>query len=290
MGPCKGQRHHGDEQMQFFGLGEPGVLHVEAAGLGVAEQTFDLPALPVNGKGGFRFAIGSHDDHGAVVAASGDERHRVGICSAHAGEASLVVGQLAARLLAFCQGGKRGFATIIEDDSEVFLDPYGKRDVVSQQELEPAIADELAVGKQGVDRACAENIQIACHQFLAISGAAATRRKHAPQEGDAHPARGNAQDQKVDVLRTNLPVGPVEAQREWRAQVQKSDQGAGKPCFVKPYELEETLQATVIGGKTRGAGELACDVAQVHRAAVHQPQDDDHHGFKAAVAQSQMTR
>lgn len=158
MGPCKGQRHHGGEQMQFFGLGESGVLHVEAAGLGVAEQTFDLPALPVNGKGGFRLAIGSHDDHGAVVAASGDERHRVGICRTHAGEASLVSASWRRVFLRFVR--EASGATVIEDDSEVFLDPYGKRDVVGQQELEPAIADELAVGKQGVDQACAEKCSV----------------------------------------------------------------------------------------------------------------------------------
>ena len=210
MSPCQSQRDHGDKQVQLGRAGDPGVLHVEAPRLGIGEQAFDLPALPVDGQGSFRLAIGGDDDHGAVFASFGNERHRSGVGRTHSREVSSVAGQLKARPLAPGQGGKRGFAAVIQNDVKVLLDPDRERDVVAQQELEPVIADELAVGKQSIDRARAEYGQVARHQVLAVSGAAAARRKHAPQDGDAYPTRGNRQHQKVDVLRTHLPAGPVQ--------------------------------------------------------------------------------
>jgi hypothetical protein len=44
MRPCQGQSDNSHEQAQRGGLRQLGVFHVEAACLGVAEQTFDLPA------------------------------------------------------------------------------------------------------------------------------------------------------------------------------------------------------------------------------------------------------
>lgn len=246
MGPRKCERYHGHEQLQLGGPRQPGIFHVEAAGLGVAEQAFDLPALSIEGKSGLRRAIGGQNDHGSVVAALCDERHRAGVCGVHAGKASLVIGQLATRSLSLCQGAKRGVAAIIKDDSEVLLDPYGERDLVGQQELKPAVSDELPASEQNVDRPRSECVQIAHHQRRAVGSAAGAGSKHVPQDGNAHPARSDAQHQEVDVLRADLPVGPVETQRERSAQVQKPDQGSGKPCLVKLHELKEALQAAIV--------------------------------------------
>jgi hypothetical protein len=75
------------DRTEFRGSGEPCVLHVEAAGLGVGEQAFDLPPLAVAVERGALAAIGDDDDQRAA-AASGGEAQRACEALVHALEAA----------------------------------------------------------------------------------------------------------------------------------------------------------------------------------------------------------
>ena len=60
-GPAEGARDEGHEQSGFARVGEGRALKIEAAGLGIAEQTFDRPTLSVGLNGGARCNVGQDD-------------------------------------------------------------------------------------------------------------------------------------------------------------------------------------------------------------------------------------
>ena len=62
-----------EEQVELAGGDEPGVLEVEAAGLGVAEEALDGPALAVSREGGAGRGVGGDDEERAVVETPGGE-------------------------------------------------------------------------------------------------------------------------------------------------------------------------------------------------------------------------
>ncbi|PKP63288.1 MAG: hypothetical protein CVT86_05630 [Alphaproteobacteria bacterium HGW-Alphaproteobacteria-8] len=57
-GPDDGERRQRHEQGELAGVGETGVLDVQAAGLRGAEQAFDRPAFAIGGEG---LAAGKRD-------------------------------------------------------------------------------------------------------------------------------------------------------------------------------------------------------------------------------------
>jgi len=46
-GPCDGERHDGEQGVQLSGIGDMGILDVEAAALGIGKEAFDGPALAI---------------------------------------------------------------------------------------------------------------------------------------------------------------------------------------------------------------------------------------------------
>ena len=59
-GPGDRESDEAEEQGELAG-GEPGVLEIEAAGFGVAEEAFDGPALAVGREGGAGRGVGGDD-------------------------------------------------------------------------------------------------------------------------------------------------------------------------------------------------------------------------------------
>lgn len=75
--PGDGQGQDSGERVDLGGMGQAGVFEVEAAGLGVAEQTFDAPASPVDLKRPPRLdGVGHHQQPFAAGQALGGQLQR----------------------------------------------------------------------------------------------------------------------------------------------------------------------------------------------------------------------
>ena len=82
VGPGHGQGDDDEQTVELFGLGEPGVFHVQATGFAVAEQTFDMPAFTVQLKRPGGLDVGGDDQELAIGQAPGSEAGGGGLLSA----------------------------------------------------------------------------------------------------------------------------------------------------------------------------------------------------------------
>ena len=76
IGPGHGEGDDNEQGVEFGGLSEAGIFHVQATGFAVAEQAFDLPALPVGLERLSCGAIGGDDQKLAVTEPLGGEVER----------------------------------------------------------------------------------------------------------------------------------------------------------------------------------------------------------------------
>ncbi len=146
--PGGGQRDEAHQQVELARVGEAGVLEVEAAGLGVAEQTLDGPALAVGVAGGAGLGIGGEDQPLAppitVPEGLGDEAQAVApMVFAGAEPTGKHLGALAP-VEAVVEGE---FMTILGSDAQVTAQADGEGDVVFTQEIGPGMAPRLRGGR-----------------------------------------------------------------------------------------------------------------------------------------------
>ena len=108
---------------------------------------------------------------------------------------------------------ERALIAVVEAHIQVAAYPDDEGDVVFDKEFKPLVANELCVAQQQLDRPLAEQRHEAGQQRHALRHArAAAIVQNVPHHRNAHTLRGDAQDQQVDVLASNLPVGAVQAQ------------------------------------------------------------------------------
>ncbi len=200
-----------EQQGEFGRLCEPGILHVEAARLGVGEQTFDLPAIFVGIERLAGVSVGGDDQHGAVAQSDGAEAECPGEALLHSGETSPGLHQPMPGAFGCGQPFERAVIAIVEAHEQAVADANGEGDVIFDKEFKPLVADELAIGEQELDRALAEQGHEACQQCLALRhGGAAAMVQHVPQDRNACALCGNAQHEQIDVFGSDLPVGSVQ--------------------------------------------------------------------------------
>ncbi len=152
IGPGHGEGDDDQQGVELGGLRETGIFHVQAPGLAVAEQAFDLPALPVSLEGLIRGAIGGDDQKLAVTEPLGGEGERCSQAVRHGVKTRGPFLQPFDALAPSQQALELEAAPVIETNKAVLFHPDGEHDVVLQQKLYPLAADELAVGKQPGDR------------------------------------------------------------------------------------------------------------------------------------------
>ncbi len=142
--PGDGQRDQAHEQIELFRVGEAGVLEVEAAGLGVAEQTFDGPALAVGVEGEAGPGIGGEDQPLAIAEGLGDEAETVAATvPAGAEPAGENLGAQAP-----VQAGVEGeLMALPGGDAQVATQADGEGDVVFTQEIGPGMSPRLRGGR-----------------------------------------------------------------------------------------------------------------------------------------------
>jgi len=235
IGPGHGQGDDDQQGVELDGLGEARVLHVEAPGLAVSEEAFDLPA-PAVGLEGFPAGPVAGDDQEFTLAEPlGGEAERGAQALVHGLETRRpALQELESSRLA--QQGLELIATpILETNLAVLLHTDGEQNVVFQQKLYPPAADELAIGEQPGDRARTEKREIAPHQRDALTLVARPGLvEKRPHQRNAKAPGGNRQHQNVHVVPPDLPVGPVQAQDPGRPQLQELDHGQRQPVSLRP--------------------------------------------------------
>ena len=77
-GPGHSRRQHADQQVDFLRVGEAGILKVETAGFGVAEQALDRPASAIGLERRSAIAVRRDDQPFAARQALGGEFRRDG--------------------------------------------------------------------------------------------------------------------------------------------------------------------------------------------------------------------
>ncbi len=159
--PGDGEGDKADEQIELARVGESGVLEVEAAGLGVAKETFDGPAPAVGGERLPGGAVGGDDDPLAGLEPLGGEAEAVAAAlSAGAEPAAEDLGAPAP-----VQAGVEGeFMALPGGDAQVAAQADGEGDVVFTEKIGLVAADELPVGEQEPDGGEIEEPEVAAHQ------------------------------------------------------------------------------------------------------------------------------
>ena len=71
--PCDGQRDERGEQVQLGRVGQAGILKIQAARFGIAEQRLDGLSLPVGGQRVVAGAVGGDDDPVTIPGLEGGE-------------------------------------------------------------------------------------------------------------------------------------------------------------------------------------------------------------------------
>lgn len=275
------------EQVDLAGRDEPCVLEVEAAGLGIAKETFDGPAFAVGGKCGTGGCVGSDDEEFAALETSCGEvqPELAGRIAAAQGGADR------ADPAAFAQQRAQGeAAAVLGGQDDLLLHADGEGDVVFVQETHPFEPDKLAIRQQKPDAGAAEDRQIAPHQRNALGGVAgsAVVVEHAPHQRHARAPRDHGQHQDVDVAFPELPLGAVERQTPRPGKPQEPDHQRRRPVAPETDVLEEPLQPAVGRGDQRRGRTLAGQVAEVHRPGADHADDDETERLQPALAQPDM--
>ena len=77
-GPCNGEGYDRREEGEFGGVGELGILEIQAAGFGVSEHGFDGPAFAIGVEGVVAQTVGGDGDGLAALWGDGGKVQRFG--------------------------------------------------------------------------------------------------------------------------------------------------------------------------------------------------------------------
>src|SRR6056297_839771 len=124
-GPGDGQCDKRHEQAELTRIGQAGVLNVETAGLGVAEQAFDRPTFAIGAKYDLRLDVGDHDQPLILERLGGDgQQWRI----ARAGVFALAdTGSKAPASANLAQSDPQGqVMPLLSEDAEIVSDADGK--------------------------------------------------------------------------------------------------------------------------------------------------------------------
>ena len=283
-GPGDREGDEAEEQIELARGDEAGVLEVEAAGLGVAEETFDGPTLTVGREGGAGRGVGGDDEEFAALEASRREvqpKRTGGIAASQRGAERVDAA-------AFSQPrAQREAAAVLGGDDHLLLHADREGKVVFLEEIHPFEPDELPVRKQQPDACRPEDRQVAPHQrdpLAAVAGAAVVV-EHAPDQWHARPSGDHGQHQDVDVARPALPLRAVEREMPRTVEPQEPDHQRRRPILSEPDMLEEPLQPAVGRGDQRRARPLAGQMAEIHRPGTDHTDDDQAQRLQTALAQ-----
>ena len=255
-----------------------------------AEQTFDGPALGVGDEGEAGSGVGGDDQPLAGLEALGGEAQ--GVASAARASAE-PAGQHLGAATPVEAGIEREFMALCRGDAQVAAQADGEGDIVFTQEIGPSPAEKLPVGKQQPDAQYIEKPGEAAHQRDALVGAgvppALDQRPH-----QRHPeaAGDRSEDEEVDLMAADPPLGPVEGQISRVAQPGEFGGDRRRPVPPQiapgPNVLEEALQAVANRGDLGGAGALGGETAEVDGPRADHDDDDQRQRLDRLIAQIEM--
>ena len=87
IGPGHGEGDDDEQGVELVGLGDAGILDVEAPCLAVAEEAFDLPSLSIGPEGRFGGAVAGDDQERAITEAFGGQLEGEAVALIHGVEA-----------------------------------------------------------------------------------------------------------------------------------------------------------------------------------------------------------
>lgn len=208
--PREGQGEQPHHFGQARGVGEVGILEVEAPGFEASEQGFHWPAVGVGVDGlVLGCAEGGQDEPLAVVQA---QRGEVDEAAPDGSPSRQQVG-LAGFERAQERVNPQDPVPVVGDEG-VALDPLVEGNSSRLQPPGPCLAHEFAVGQQHGDPPDAKDGQEALHPGHALGGVGVARlAQDAPKQREGDPPIGDPQHQEIEVhpARTSSSCDPGSA-------------------------------------------------------------------------------
>lgn len=208
--PREGQGEQPHHFGQARGVGEVGILEVEAPGFEASEQGFHWPAVGVGVDGlVLGCAEGGQDEPLAVVQA---QRGEVDEAAPDGSPSRQQVG-LAGFERAQERVNPQDPVPVVGDEGVAF-DPLVEGNSSRLQPPEPCLAHEFAVGQQHGDPPDAKDGQEALHPGHALGGVGVARlAQDAPKQREGDPPIGDPQHQEIEVhpARTSSSCDPGSA-------------------------------------------------------------------------------
>ncbi len=143
-GPGEGEGDEAHQEAELARVGEAGVLEVEAAGLGVAEETFDGPAPAIGGERLTGSAVGGDDQPLAGLEPLGGEAEAVAATAPAGAEPAAEMLGAQAPVQA---GVEAEFMALPGGDAQVAAQADGEGDVVFAEKIDPVAAPRLRGGR-----------------------------------------------------------------------------------------------------------------------------------------------
>lgn len=202
----EGQHHHGKEPFEFGRVRQMGALEIEPFLLQVPEEPLDSPALTVESQGFI-----------TLKAIADDEQVRVAPILLHALAGKEQIQPLASIDALTASGFATSAAGVFfrqsPADDGVLLDAHDIPHRFAIQPTEPLLADELAVHGKDSNLLCGNQGEELLGQCDPLGGVGVPTLGLAgqdlPNQRNGHLPDHDGDDQEVDVVASELPVGSI---------------------------------------------------------------------------------
>lgn len=164
--------------------------------------------------------------------------------------------------------------------------PYtdGDRDTLVNQTINPVLADEFTVAIEGEDVLAMQNLEcVLKNEQPGRRVAVATVVKELKQEGNGDASPDDCENENIDVLTAQLPVGAVNDEFALLGVREKLEEKAGHVCWTQGMLVEEAFKAADDRVCFGVAWEALCERCVTHILGLDQGKNDEREKLDLAL-------